>query len=187
VAQTTINTGVPNRTYCVEIGLVSPSGRFVALARSNRATTPRDAPSEVTDVEWMVPDWEFERIYALSGGLEAGKGSAELLELMHKALGMEAGSGAPASFGVSSLVGERRERGFWFRLGTELVVYGATQPDARVTLQGRRVKLRPDGTFSARFELPDGKQVIPAVAESADGSERIEIIPTVTKKTTRKG
>jgi len=182
-----INTGVPNRTYCVEIGLVSPSGRFVALARSNRATTPRDAPSEVTDVEWMVPDWEFERIYALSGGLEAGKGSAELLELMRKALGMEAGSGAPASFGVSSLLGERRERGFWFRLGTELVVYGATQPGARVTLQGRRVKLRPDGTFSARFELPDGKQVIPAVAESADGSERIEIIPTVTKKTTRKG
>ncbi len=182
-----INTGVPNRTYCVDIGLKTPTGRFLPLARSNRATTPRDAPSEVTDVEWMVPDWEFERIYALSGGLQYGMGSAELVQLVQKALGGEVSSGAPASFGVSSIVGERRGRGFWFRLGTELIVYGATQPDAKVTLQGRPVHLRQDGTFTARFELPDGKQVIPAIAESADGSERIEITPTVTKKTRRKG
>ena len=38
-----INSQVPGRTYCVDIGLLSPSGRFVVLARSNKATTPRDA------------------------------------------------------------------------------------------------------------------------------------------------
>jgi hypothetical protein len=76
-----------------------------------------------------------------------------------------------------------RARGFWFRLGTELIVYGATEPDAKVTLQGRPVTLRPDGTFTARFDLPDGEQVIPAVAESADGIDTVEITPVVNKKT----
>jgi hypothetical protein len=181
-----INTGVPNRTYCVEIGLLSRSGRFVVLARSNKATTPRDAPSDVTDEEWMIPDWEFERIYALSGGFNVGSGSLELKEMMEKALGAQISSGAPSSFVISSPVGKPRARGFWFRLGAELIVYGATEPDARVTLQGRPIQLRPDGTFTVRFELPDGKQVIPAVAESADAIDRIEITPTVTKKTRRK-
>ena len=142
-----INTGVPNRTYCVDIGLLSGSGRFIMLARSNRATTPRDAPSEVSDEEWMIPDWQFEQIYALSGGFNVGTSSADLKEMMEKALGREVSSGAPSSFAVSSPgVGQRaKARGFWFRIGTELIVYGATEPDARVTLQGRPVKLGRTG------------------------------------------
>jgi hypothetical protein len=180
-----INTGVPNRTYCVDIGLLSGSGRFIMLARSNRATTPRDAPSEVSDEQWMIPDWQFEQIYALSGGFNVGTGSAELKEMMEKALGREVSSGAPSSFSISSpgVGGRPRARGFWFRIGTELIVYGATEPDAKVTLQGQPVKLRPDGTFTARFDLPDGEQVIPAVAVSADGVDTITITPTVSKKT----
>jgi hypothetical protein len=47
------------------------------------------------------------------------------------------------------------------------------------------VKLRPDGTFSLRFALPDGVQVIPAAAESADGAEEINITSTVKKSTDR--
>ncbi len=179
-----INTGVPNRTYCVEIGLLTASGKFFVLARSNKATTPRDAPSEAADEEWMIPDWEFEKVYALSGGFAVGRGSLELKEMMEKALGGEVSSAAPSSFAISSPIGRRpRARGFWFRLGTELIVYGATEPDAKVTLQGRPIPLRPDGTFTARFDLPDGEQVIPAVAESADGIDTIEITPVVNKKT----
>lgn len=178
-----INTGVPNRTYCVDVGLVSSCGEFIMLARSNRATTPRDAPSDTADEEWMIPDWEFEQIYALSGGFSVGTGSLELKEMMEKALGGEVSSAAPGSFAISSPVGKERARGFWFRLGTELIVYGATEPNARVTLQGRPIKLRRDGTFTVRFDLPDGEQVIPAVAESPDGVDRITITPTVRKKT----
>jgi hypothetical protein len=183
-----VNTRVPNRTYLIEIGLLAESGRFVVLARSNRATTPRDAPSEITDEEWMIPDWEFEKVYALSGGFQVGTGSIELKDLMEKALGGETSSGAPGSLGVTSPAGGGRRqpgagRAFWFRLGTELIVYGATEPDARVTLEGRPVKLRPDGTFTVRYSLPDGERVIPAAAESADGVERIEITPIVKKRT----
>jgi hypothetical protein len=179
-----VNTAVPNRTYCVDIGLLSDSGDFILLARSNKATTPRDAPSDVVDEKWMIPDWEFEKVYALSGGFSVGASSLELKELMEKALGGEISSGAPGSFAISSPLGrEARARGFWFRLDTELIVYGATEPDARVTLQGRPLKLRPDGTFSVRFALPDGTQTIPAVAESRDGVEKRTITPIVTRKT----
>ncbi len=183
-----INIQVPNRAYCVEIGLLSVAGEFIVLARSNVAATPRDVPSDITDEQWMIPDWEFDRVYALSGGFNPDSGSIELKEMMEKSLGGLVSSGArgslaPSSLEISSPGGRPRARAFWFRLGTELIVYGATEPDARVTIQGRPVKLRPDGTFTVRFDLPDGKQVIPAVAESADGVDRITITPIVNKKT----
>jgi hypothetical protein len=185
-----INTPAAGRTYCVDVGLISPSGRFVVLARSNRATTPRDMPSDSTeDEEYMVPDWEFDKIYALSGGFtfDSGSGSIELKELIEKALGAQIGSGAPGSMGISSpgAVEAGKGRGFWFRVGTELIVYGATEPDAKVTVQGRAIPLRPDGTFSLRFALPDGVQVIPAKAESADGVDKITITSTVEKSSDR--
>ncbi|HMP82566.1 MAG TPA: DUF4912 domain-containing protein [Verrucomicrobiota bacterium] len=63
------------------------------------------------------------------------------------------------------------QRSFWFNINAELVVYGATEPDANVTVGGRPVKLRPDGTFSFRFSLPDGQYELPVVAVSADGTE----------------
>ena len=53
----------------------------------------------------------------------------------------------------------------------ELILYGATEPDAAVTVGGRTIKLRPDGTFSYRFALPDGHYELPAVATSADGTD----------------
>jgi hypothetical protein len=78
---------------------------------------------------------------------------------------------------------QEKERGFWFVLDAELIVYGATAPDAAVTVQGRPVKLRPDGSFTLRFALPDGTQRIEATARSADGVEERTITPTVTRTT----
>jgi hypothetical protein len=64
------------------------------------------------------------------------------------------------------------ERKFWFNLNAELVLYGATEPDATVTVDGRQIRLRPDGTFSYRFALPDGRYPLTIAAEAADGSDR---------------
>lgn len=73
---------------------------------------------------------------------------------------------------VSSPFGlQERRKGFWFNINAELVIYGATEPDAEVTIGGRVIKLRPDGTFSYRFSLPDGKYELPAIATSADGTD----------------
>ena len=67
-----------------------------------------------------------------------------------------------------------RERQFWFNINAELVVYGATEANATVTIGGRPVKLRPDGSFSFRFSLPDGHYQLPAIAVSPDGTEQRE-------------
>ena len=68
-------------------------------------------------------------------------------------------------------------KGFWFNVNAELVVYGATEPDASVSIGGRMIKLRPDGSFSYRFALPDGAHELPVVAVSANqtGSRAAEL------------
>jgi hypothetical protein len=65
-----------------------------------------------------------------------------------------------------------QQKGFWFSLNAELVIYGATEPTARVTIGGRSIQLRPDGTFSYRFALPDGRYELPVEAASAQGDLR---------------
>jgi len=77
----------------------------------------------------------------------------------------------------------KKQRKFWMVLNTELIVYGATEPDASVTLMDKPIKLRPDGTFSIRMALPDGDVDIPAVGVSADKIDKITITPEVHKRT----
>lgn len=74
--------------------------------------------------------------------------------------------------GVSSpFGGVQPQKGFWFNVNTELIVYGATEPNATVTIGGRPIPLRPDGSFSYRFALPDGQYELPVVAVSADQTD----------------
>ncbi|MFZ5802913.1 MAG: DUF4912 domain-containing protein [Candidatus Omnitrophota bacterium] len=175
----------PNRSYVAEIGLLHRDGRYLMLVRSNQVTTPRAGMSDVIDEQWM--DIDFDKMYALSGGFEVGKSSAELQKLMEERLrgAITSGSGAGMITSMGSPVKIKKQRGFWFVLDCELIVYGATEPDALVTLQGKTVKLRPDGTFTCRFALPDGKIVLDAKAVSADGLEERNIIPTVVRSTER--
>jgi hypothetical protein len=102
-------------------------------------------------------------------------GSLEITELIRRKLAHEISSLGVSSFGVSSLSspfgGMEKEKGFWFNVNAELIIYGATEPNAKVTLGGHQIKLRSDGTFSFRFALPDGKYDLPAVAVSADGDD----------------
>jgi hypothetical protein len=97
-------------------------------------------------------------------------GSLEITELIRRRLDHEI-----SSLGVSSLSspfgGIEQAKGFWFNVNAELIIYGATEPTAKVTLGGHEIKLRPDGSFSYRFALPDGKYDLPAVAVSTDGTE----------------
>ena len=60
--------GRPGHSFIADIGLLSPEGRFLTLARSNRVITPRDGVSDVVDGEWIVVDEEYWKIYGLRGG-----------------------------------------------------------------------------------------------------------------------
>jgi hypothetical protein len=69
-------------------------------------------------------------------------------------------------------VPEQGVQGFWFSINAELILYGATQPDVAVTIGGRPIQLRPDGTFSCRFSLPEGEHTVTVSAVSAQGDTR---------------
>jgi hypothetical protein len=63
-------------------------------------------------------------------------------------------------------------QGFWLNVNAELIVYGATDPGAQVTIGGRPIQLRPDGTFSCRLALPDGSHQLTVGAVSPEGDAR---------------
>ena len=174
-----INTNGPGKSWCVDYGLKLANGEFITIIRSNVVQTPLDGPSNITDEDWMIPDDLFARLYGMGFGFgksSPGKGWAERMKQ------------ALSSGGISSPtspVGKPRPRSFWMILDCELIVYGATEPDAKVTVQGKEIKLRSDGTFSLRFALPDGRQDIPVKAVSADGIDERSATPVVTRKTTR--
>jgi len=173
----------PPRSYRVDIGYLSRRGQFYALARSNVVTTPRAGVSDTIDGNWADIDTrKADRIFAMSGGFDPTASSLELKQLFEERLRRPMGSPAVTSFG-SGAYPPGKLRKFWFQLDAELIVYGATEPNARVTLQGEPVKLRPDGTFTMRFSLPDSRQIIPAVAASGDGVEERTIVLAVERNT----
>jgi len=171
-----IDVGTPGKSWCVDFGLILSDGRFLTILRSNVAQTPLDGPSWITDEEWMIPDEMFARLYGM--GFGQGKSSPVGKTWREKIV---------SSPGIASMTSPGRrqplKRAFWLRVDCELIVYGATEPDAKVTVQGKPISLRPDGTFTLRFALPDGKQIIPVKAVSADKIDERTITPIVNRET----
>ncbi|MCK4549807.1 MAG: DUF4912 domain-containing protein [Candidatus Krumholzibacteria bacterium] len=178
----------PGGRYQVAIGVITPGGKFVKIAESAIIETPRDRMSDRIDEQWVMPDDVYDRIFAASGGYEvvAGGGSAEMRKMLEARLEEQLSSEGVSSFGSGELMPEQKERGFRLRVATELILYGATEPDAKVTIQGKLVKLRRDGTFTARFALPDGTIDIPVTAVSGDRVEERTIDTDVKKKSSEK-
>jgi len=128
--------------------------------------TPEQAGAvlEAMGLDKMTVGWSGEIAEAVSG---MGPSSAELPAGLPAGLPTSDVAKAVSSFGgkVTS------PRGFWFKINAELIVYGSTEPDAKVSIGGRPIKLRPDGTFSYHFALPDGQYELPVVAVSADETD----------------
>jgi hypothetical protein len=90
---------------------------------------------------------------------------------------------SPAGASWSSAPG----KGFWMAVNAELIIYGATEPNAKVTVDGKPILLRPDGTFSFHHVFPDGKFRIPIVAVSADGDDQRSAELRFQRQTTTSG
>jgi hypothetical protein len=103
-------------------------------------------------------------------GPEAAPSPAGLPSSIPGALSLPT-SPQPGPLAPLNLPGAAPARKFWLTVNAELIVYGATEPDARVEIGGHPVRLRPDGGFSFRFALPDGRYELPVAALSADGAE----------------
>src|SRR5262249_45025655 len=153
-----IDVSNPPKSYRVDIGYLARSGRFYVLARSNVVTTPRAGVSDVIDENWADLDSKkADRIYAMSGGFDPTASSLRLKQLFEERRRRPLGPPAAPSSGSGGFAAGKMRK-FWFQPDAELIVYGAPEPHARVTLRGEPVKLRPDGTFTMRFSLPDSRQ-----------------------------
>ena len=95
-------------------------------------------------------------------------GSLEIIELFRRRLAHEISSPTSA-FGSGASASTAH--GFRFNINAELILYGATEPGAKVTLGGHNIHLRADGTFSFRCAVPDGTYDLAAVAVSAQGED----------------
>ncbi|MGM0608045.1 MAG: DUF4912 domain-containing protein [Candidatus Muiribacteriota bacterium] len=181
-----INTGNPNRDFIVDLGILTPSGQFILIARSNKIKTPRAGISQNIDQQWMMVEEKFSKILQMSGSENIGQGSSQVMGEITKRLfsEMNLSSDVVSSMGSKSLQDEKSDQeGFWFKVGTELIVYGETVPSATVKINDEEIKLREDGSFTLRYELPDGKQnfEIKALSENRKHERKAEI--DVEKKT----
>ena len=76
-----------------------------------------------------------------------------------------------------------KPRKFWLVADAELIVYGATEPDATVTIDGEEIELQPDGTFRFQMSFQDGMIRYPIVAVAKDGEQTRSIHMDFERKT----
>jgi len=178
-----INVNKPETTWYVDIGLKTRKGNFFLLASSNKVKTPYFGISTLQDEEWVLPEEEY---YKILGLYDLGRSSLERRKKLEEFLKYGISSGA-FSPGISSLfsIGIRKQykRKFFLEVATELILYGRTEPDAELTVAGKKVKLNRDGTFSLRYMLPEGNFEFPVEAVSQDKKDRIKITPVVSRST----
>ncbi len=114
-------------------------------------------------------------------------GSFEITEWLRRRLQEELSSGMFSAFSPAGASWSAQpQQGFWFAVNAELIIYGATEPDAKVTIDGEPIKLRSDGTFSFHHTFPDGRYRLPVVAVSATHVEKRAVELSFERKTKTK-
>jgi hypothetical protein len=169
-------------------GAVREHVPLVEAMQQMRAQGYRDLPTpEEVKQEWTpAQEKALAEVVSMDHVRRIWIGSLEITELIRRQLQQHVSSIGAAQFSLPSSAmgaagalssvsspfgGAEKSRGFWFNINAELIIYGATEPDAKVTIGDRAIKLRPDGSFSFRFALPDGEYSLPTAAHSADGVE----------------
>ena len=103
-------------------------------------------------------------MWASGAGLMSGIG------MWSSGAGLMSGAGMWAS-GAGLMSGAGLSRQFWLMANAKLTIYGATVPNAKVTISNQEIELDTDGTFRFQVSFPDGVIDCPIVAVSADGEE----------------
>ncbi|NJK38509.1 MAG: DUF4912 domain-containing protein [Oscillatoriales cyanobacterium SM2_3_0] len=92
-------------------------------------------------------------------------------------------SGMGSGVGLAASMPPLRPLKFWLIADAELIIYGATEPDAALTIAGQPIRLNPDGTFRFKMSFPDGLIEYPIVAVSSDGQQTRSIQMRFTRRT----
>lgn len=179
--------------YAAEVGLKGKDGKFQGIIRSNPINSTSGSLSDEIDEQWVTVDRDYQEMFQLSPGMSGqmptAASSMDVRRLLARKLETELSSGAVAAFSsnaypahVAEAKAEQAAKApsqFWLQVATELIVYGATEPDADLTVMGQPIKLRKDGTFTLRFALPEGHYDIPVHARSRDKQHERTITPIV--------
>lgn len=192
-----INVGEFNRSWCADLGYLAKDGKFIPVARSNKVSMPRYGVSNITDEQWALLQIEFEKLLNFSGVDKIGMSSFDIAKLMrerweeivsislpssHSNISSSSSMSRPTFIQQKKQVHEKDKR-FWLRADTEIIINGATDPDANLTLKGHPIKLSADGSFSVRFYLPNGEDKYTIEAVSGDGTMKKTITFEINKKT----
>lgn len=173
----------PPNSYQVDVGYLGAGEKFFGLATSNVVTTPQAGSAEAFDQNWAEVAKDFDRIYAMSGGYQDHGNNGDLKAVFEEQFRRPMGDPMSTKFGLGASRSGGKQRELNFEVDTELIVHGATDPGAHVTLRGEPVHLRSDGTFAVRFALPNRRHVLPIVASSGDGVEQRTIVLAVDRNT----
>ncbi len=193
---------LPDRDYKVELGY-KYGFNWMSLAFSSISHVPGSHPSEqildkfvpfnLDSTSEMIPDISkpvsseqqgmHERLYqaAINIPMTRKVGSEEFMEnanstnLNDKL--SDSGAGKWSSGLSESGIGIVKNRSFWLVADAELIVYGATEPSAKLTIGGEDVPLAADGTFRIQVPFRDGTQKydVKAVDESGEQEKSISM------------
>lgn len=184
------------RDYRVELGYRLTAGGWLPLAVSAVARVPAEGPSDHVADQFVPFSLESSSLQISesipSGGVEHERLYQRSIEMnpIHRRVGSEllheAGAGSDQALSDSGVGiwasglsesggGLRKPRSFWLVADAELIVYGATEPDASLYIGDQRVDLDQDGCFRVQVPFRDGQQLYPIRAVAADGEQERSI------------
>ena len=177
-----INTPESNKSYRLAIGYVLPSengelDRFYLISKSNEVLTmPTNSDG---DESWSDITNNAEKYYAQSGGYDPDRVSGELKSVFEEKSEQPLHSVAIQNIPTLSRFGADME----FKVDAHLIIHGATDSNASLTIKGSPVPVNDDGSFVLRMELPDKRQVLPIIASSFDGTQQRTTVLAIERNT----
>ena len=195
-----------DRDYKVELGY-KYGFNWMSLAFSSISHVPGSHPSEqildkfvpfnLDSTSESIPDIStppsseqngmHERLYqaATNISLRRKVGSEEFMENLNSTNDnlTDSGVGQWSSGLNESGRGIVKNRSFWLVADAELIVYGATDPSAKLTIGGEDVPLAADGTFRIQVPFRDGTQKYDIKALDISGEQEKSISMIFDRKT----
>ncbi len=189
-----------DRDYKVELGY-KYGFNWMSLAFSSISHVPGSHPSEqildkfvpftLDSTSESIPDISnsvsseqngmHERLYQAATNIPLRRkvGSEEFMENVNSTnLNdnlTDSGVGKWSSGLNESGSGIANNRSFWLVADAELIVYGATEPSAKLTIGGEEVPLAADGTFRIQVPFRDGTQKYDVKALDVSGQQEKNI------------
>ncbi len=189
-----------DRDYKVELGY-KYGFNWMSLAFSSVSHVPGSHPSEqildkfvpfnLDSTSESIPDISnpvvseqngmHERLYQAATNIPLRRkvGSEEFMENVNSTNFSDnltdSGAGKWSSGLNDSGSGIVKNRSFWLVADAELIVYGATEPSAKLTIGGEDVPLAADGTFRIQVPFRDGTQKYDIKAVDVSGQQEKSI------------